>query len=270
VDLRQQRVLQSLRRVQAWCVANPGLVPAPVGSSASWSPLTRQLYGVSSIVTQMTEAAAQQGVQATQATLEASGEMGLRKHLRAELHVVTQVAQALRTTVPGIGVMKMPSTHMQAEALLKVADALRTQASPYEPVLVDHGLAPDFLAQLGDAISALRTSIDARGAARAGQVRATKQVALSIALGHQYVVIMDAALTKALRSNSAKLVEWKNAKRVTIKGVSASGIRRMATSSTTSTVTTPTLVADEIALEPPTPPSALVPIDTSGRDAKAA
>jgi hypothetical protein len=241
-----------------------------VGPPASWSPLTRQLDGLNTIVALSTEAAAQQGVQAKQATLEASDERALRKHLREEMHAVAQVAQALRKQVPGIGVIRMPSRSGQAEGLLEAADAFGKLAATYESVLVEHGLAADFVAQLGDAVAALRTSIDARGAARASGVSATKEVALSIALGHQYVVLMDAALTKALKNDPAKLAEWKHAKRVTIKGVPHTGIAGMATSRSTSPVTTPTLVPDSVEVATPTPPPESVPVAASEPDVRAA
>ncbi len=219
MNIRQQRVLQSLRRSQAFCVGNPGLVPPPVGPPDAWLPLTRQFDAVNSIIIRMTDAAAQQGVQARQLTLEATDEPSLRKHLRDEMLHVTQVAQALRHTVPGIGSLRMPSRNMQVEGLLKAAGALAKQAFTYESVLVEHGLPTDFVAQLQRAVTTLTASVDGRGAARAGVVSATKDIAASISLAQQYVKIMDAALSKALRSNPAKLAEWKNAKRVTLKGV---------------------------------------------------
>ena len=221
MNRRQQRVLQSLRRVQAWCAANPGLVPAPVGPPDTWSPITRQLDSLGAIVTVLSDAAAQQDVQARQTTLAATGERALRKHLRDEMHAVTQVAQALRKSVPGIGILKMPSPKVQVEGLLKAADALGKEAATYSSVLVENGLAPDFLAQLGSARSALETSIDARGAARAGRAKATKELTGSTNIAVQYVQIMDAALTKALKSDAPKLAEWKHAKRVTLVGVNS-------------------------------------------------
>jgi hypothetical protein len=52
-------------------------------------------------------------------------------------------------------------------------------------------------------------------------VSATKQVRMSLALGQQYVQIMDAALTKMLRDDAARLAEWKHAHRVVSKGTSS-------------------------------------------------
>ena len=221
MDTRQQRMLQALRRVQAWCAANPELVPAPVAPNSGWSPLTRQLDALNTIVGQVTAAAVEQGVQTTRATLDASDERSLRRRLREEMHAVTQVAQALRGSVPGIGILRMPSPAMRTEGLLEAADALAQQASTYTTVLVDHGLAPDFVAHLTSAASALKASLDGRGAARAGRVSATKQVRTALALGRQYVQIMDAALTKTLRDDAARLAEWKHARRVMLKGTSA-------------------------------------------------
>jgi hypothetical protein len=176
---------------------------------------------LNTIVAQATAAAAEQGVQTKRATLDASDERSLRKRLRAEMHAVTQVAQALRRNVPGIGILKMPPRQIRTEGLLESADALGTQASTYETVLVEHGLAPDFLTHLATAASALKASLDGRGAARAGRASATKQVHVAIALGLQYVQILDAALTKALRDDAARLTEWKHARRVTLKGTPA-------------------------------------------------
>ena len=145
---------------------------------------------------------------------------------------MSQVAQALKKTVPGIRVLIMPSPKVQVEGLLKAADAFITQASTYETVLVEHALPSDFVQQLQDAAAAVKTSVDGRGAARAGRVSATKQLAVSLSLGTRFVQILDAALTKALRTDPAKLAEWKNAKRITRVGVGTAGIR-----------TTPALVA---------------------------
>ena len=219
MDNRQQRVLQSLRRTQGWCAANPGLVPAPVGPSDAWVPLTRQLDALNSIVDRMTDAATQQGVQTALLTLEATDEQSLRKQLRSRMRQVTQVSQALRKVVPGIGTLRMPTSKLQVEGLLKAADALRKQAVTYQSVLIEHGLSGDFVAQLHRAMSTLEASIDGRGAARASGAGATKEVATSVTLAHQYLKIMDAALSMTLASSPAKLAEWKHAKRVTIKGV---------------------------------------------------
>lgn len=262
MDIRQQRVLQSHRRTLAWCAANPGLVPPAEGPPDAWVPITRQLATLHTFVTTSTDAAAQQIVLARQTTLEAAGEPTLRQHLRDEMHVAAQVAQALRKTVPGISIIKMPPPNAQSEGLLKEAEAFTRQAFTYETVLVEHGLAPNFIAQLRDGISALKASVDGRGAARAAQVSATKLLAVSLEQGSKFVTILDASITKALKSDSAKLAEWRNAKRVTLRGAPVTGGNTNGA--------TPTLVTQTAASAPLTPAPATLSAAVSGSDVKAA
>lgn len=238
----QQKLLQASRRVIAWCAANPGLVPPAEGPPAAWPPLTRQFDTLAIITNQLADAATQQQVQFVSSTLASTDEPVLRQHLRDELRVVTQVGQALKKQVPGIGILKMPKPGMQSEALLKSADVVIQQAATYESVLVEHGLASDFLAQLRSAMAALKASIDGRGAANAARASATKQVKVNVGLVHQYVKLMDAQLTKTLKTNPAKLAEWKTAKRVVIKGVLPAGAGAALTMLHTPADTAPALV----------------------------
>ena len=212
----QLRLLQALRRAIGWCLAHPEVVRPAEGPSDTWTPLTRQAVMLASIVATVQQAATQQGVTAKERTLAATDEPGLRNTLRAKLHSVTQVAQALRKQVPGINTLKMPSTNLQTEGFLKAAAALITRAATYETTLVEHGLAADFIAQLQSAVAALQASVDSRGSARGRQVVATKQVAATLALGKQYVHLMDVGISEALHNDPVKLAGWKHAKRVTL------------------------------------------------------
>lgn len=220
MELRQNRVLLCQRRVLAWCAANPGLVPPTAGPSDTWTPVTRQVDALNKVVAVATTSAAEQTVKGAQVTLDVSGEGTLRTRLRGQLRAVTKVAHALRKTVPGISVLKMPSPKARAEVLVKAAEAFIAQATTYETVLVEHTLPPDFVARLQASAGALQSSVDGRGAARGAQVSATKQLTDSLSLGMKYVRILDSALTTVLESDPAKLAEWKNISRITIKGVS--------------------------------------------------
>ena len=217
-----QNEQQRFRRVDAWSVVNPTLVPPPEGDPATWSPLTRMRQGLNVVAARMAGAAVQQEVQGAAWKLSASDEPALRAHLRDELRVVTQMARTLGKTVPGITTLKIPGWSLHSESFIKSADALITRAAVYESVLVEHGLAPDFVAQLRQAIAALKADVDARGVARAQQVNATAQLQECVKLGRTYVAQMDALLSKALRSDAPKLREWNNVKRAVVKGVAGS------------------------------------------------
>ena len=236
-----QRVLQAFHRVLSFGATNPTIIPPATGSSDTWAPLTRQLDAIGTITTQVTDAASDQLHQAANAKLDATSEPSLRKTLRDKMHAIAQVAQALKKTIPGIGTLKMPANSLQAAAVLKYAEGLKKQASTYESVLIEHGLGTDIIAQLQGAIAALQTSMNARGAAQTAQAGAGKQLSDGIALGLQYIKVMDAALTETLKSNPPKLAEWKKAKRITIKGVVSSN--RSTSAPVTTTPATPTPVA---------------------------
>lgn len=243
----QVKGLQSYRRAVAWGVANPQVIPPAEGDPASWSPLTRQCHVLSGIAADISDAASEQELLATTVTLDAADEPALQKHLRAELQVITQVAQALRTEVPGIGTMKMPPDGLATERLLNSANALMKQASAYQSVLIEHGLAPDFIAQVQQSIVALKASIDGRGSARATLKSTTKRLLVNVALGHRYVTLMDASLTKALRNDPVKLAEWKSAKRVV--AIAVAGKSDLAASMLASQPqTSPALVSQPVAV----------------------
>lgn len=257
---RQQRVLQALRRVAHFGATNTGIIPAPDGLPTTWTPLTRQLTTLTTIIARVADGASEQARHTTNTTLAATSEASLRSTLRAEMHVVTQVAQALRKSVPGIGVLKMPSSQVRVESLIKYADTLVKQATSFESVLIEHGLAPDFIAQVNGAIAALKASVDGRGTARSEMVSAGKQVRVGLEEGAQYVHLMDAALTKMLKSDPAKLALWKTAKRTTIKGVTNSTTN----SATASMIAHPTLALATPATATPAPatPAPIAHVDT--------
>ncbi len=234
---------QRFRRIDAWSVVNPTLVPPAEGDPATWSPLTRMRQGLNIVAAQMAGAAVQQEVHGAACKLSASDEPALRAHLRDELRVVTQMARTLGKTVPGITTLKMPSWSLHSESLIKSADALITRAAVYESVLVEHGLAPDFVAQVRQAIAALKAEVDARGVARSRQTNATSQLEECVKLGRQYVTQMDALISKALRLDAPKLREWKSVKRAVIKGVAGSVNSGAPSMLTASPGTTPALVS---------------------------
>src|SRR5437879_2088348 len=68
-------------------------------------------------------------------------------------------------------------------------------------------------------VTALKASIDARGVALSKRAGATTSVAGDFDLGRRIVSMIDASLTHALKSDSALLVSWRQAKRITVKPI---------------------------------------------------
>ncbi len=216
---QQGRALQAFRRVQAWFVQHPEVL---ANSGSSKDALAKQLDALAQVVDAMTAGATEQTTQKGQATLAAKDETVLRADVRSlHLKSIVTLAQGLRGKVPGMGVFKLPSRDMQSENLVHAAQALRTTAGVYKDVFVEHGLPADFLDQLDGAIAALKESVDARGIARSRVSGASKTLTSERSLGRQIVMMIDASLAHALKSDPPTLASWRQAKRVTLKGATS-------------------------------------------------
>jgi hypothetical protein len=209
----QERVLQSFRRVEGWFTANPQHV-------AENPSLGHQVETLTSIVSRITDHAAAQDTQHAQTLLISKDETEKRREvLSYEMAPIAKVARALRGTVPGIGVLMMPRKNVSTPELITAAAAMAQKAEIYKQVLLESGLPADFIEQMTAAAASLKAGFDGRGLARASQVAATRGVGSELALGRRVVSIIDAVVTRQLRSEPAKLAEWEQLKRVTVRGV---------------------------------------------------
>jgi hypothetical protein len=207
----EERVGQSLRRVEGWFAANPELV---AGNAA----LGTQVEALKGIVVRLTDHATAQDTQFAQSLLISKDEIDQRRVvLQHQMAPIAQVGRALRGTVPGIGVLTIPKANAPTAEIITAAEVLSQKAEIYKEVLVEHGLPADFIDQLKQAAAALKASVDGRGLARASMVAATRGVKSEVALGRRVVAIIDAVVTGLIRSNPVKLAEWRQLKRVTLK-----------------------------------------------------
>lgn len=182
----------------------------------------------------MTEHGVDQNTQMAQSLLVSKDECELRRDILSHhMATIVKVARALRGTIPGIGVMHMPKGNATTARIVTAATTMARQAEIYETVLVEHGLPQDFIAQLDKAAVALKGSLDARGEARAVRVGATRGIDSELSLGRRVVDIMDASFTRHLRRQPAKLAEWRNVKRVQVKGTSVRDLTAALQSSST-------------------------------------
>jgi hypothetical protein len=221
MNSQQERVLQSFRRVQSWFATYPEYsTKDPTGSPA----LATQLDALNGIVQRATEFAAEQDTQLAQSLLVSKDEREQRREvLSHHMASIAKVARALRGTIPGIGVLTMPKGNIQSAALITAAVVMARKAEVYASVMAEHGLPTDFARQLENAATKLKESLDARGRARGARAGATRGLESELALGRRVIDILDVALTRALRSQPARLAEWKSVKRVTLKGTAVRG-----------------------------------------------
>ncbi len=215
MNAHQQRVLQSFRRVHAWLVANAHY-------TESTPALAKQREALNEIVRRLSDSATTQHTQHAQSLLVAQDEIEKRcEVLSYQMAPIAQVARALRGTVPGIGVLSMPRWNSPTPSVVTTAMAMARNAEIYEEVLIEKGLPTDFIARLEASAAALKDSFDARGMARGARASATRGVAVDLALGRRVVAIIDAMLGRLLHLEPAKMAEWEQLKRVTVKGIVA-------------------------------------------------
>ena len=213
MDAYQERVLQSFRREGAWFRANPQYV-------ADNPQLGAQVEALDGIVIRMSDHAAAQDTQRAQSLLISKDEIEKRTEvLSHQMAPIAKVGRALQGTVPGIGVLSLPKGNVSTPELITAATAMAQKAEIYKDVLVESGLPADFIDQLTAATAALKGSIDGRGLARASRVAATRGVAAEMAQGRRIVAIIDAVVTRVLRSDPVKLAEWNQLKRIVVRGV---------------------------------------------------
>jgi len=211
---KEQRSLQSFRRVQGWAVAYTDIL------QAAPAPVSAHLEKLGEIVVRIESNATKQVGQHQLSTRESTDAEVRRVAVRIAMRPIAQVARSLRGTVFGISTIStMPNPNSDNEHLVVAANSMVENAATFRTALVEHGLQPDCIETLQTAATALKASVDARGNARATAVGARDGLRADVPQGKKLVSFIDAGLMPLLQNNHAALASWRNAKRVTIKGV---------------------------------------------------
>jgi hypothetical protein len=208
------RSLQSFRRVQGWAVAHDDILrAAPL-------PVSAYLVKLGEVVARIESNATKQVGQHQLSTRSATDAEVCRAAVRVAMRPIAQIARSLRGTVFGISaISKMPDPSWDNEHLVTAANSMVENAAIFRTTLIEHGLQPDCIETLQTAAAALKASVDARGIARATAVGARDGLRSDIPQGKTLVSRIDAGLMPLLQNDPAALASWKNAKRVTTKGV---------------------------------------------------
>jgi len=208
------RSLQSFRRVQGWSVAHDDIL------RAAPAPVSAHLAQLGEVVVRIESNATEQDAQHQLATRDATDAETRRSAVREAMRPIAQVGRTLRGTVFGISaISKMPNSHADNDRLVTAAYSMAENATIFTNTLIEHGLQPDCIEALRTAAEALKSSVDARGLAKARGVGASKGIRPEVTQGYKLVSLIDAGLMPLVRKNPAMLASWRNAKRVTTKGV---------------------------------------------------
>lgn len=214
VDTKKQRIIQSYRRVIEWEASRVGIL------QSAPAPIRAHFAGLREVVTQIETSAVTQDSQHGLRTRTATDANVRREAVREAMRPITKVARTLQGTVFGIGaIAQMPHASWDNEKLVTAANSMAVNSTAFAKALVDHGLQPDCIETLTTAAAALKSSIDARGNAKATAIGARDGVRAGLREGQKLVSLLDAGLTSFLKADPANLASWRNAKRITLKGV---------------------------------------------------
>jgi hypothetical protein len=211
----QKRTFQAFRRVEDWLGARPAM-------AALVAPLQAAL---GTILTALSDAGINQDAHLRSskgATAEASR---LRKELVADnMRLVARAAEsALPDVVKATAALQLPPKGTDDEGLYNSAGAMATAAEPHQQALVDAGMPANAISELRAVAAQFRGVVDARGQSVAERSGATKSIGVQLKKARKLVETISVIVTKALRSDPVTLAEWRQLKRVTVKGVQGSG-----------------------------------------------
>jgi hypothetical protein len=215
VQLKDTRALQRGRRVDGFLTVNPKVAGDP-----STPGIAEHHIALRDVIGEWGATAT--GQEATSLSVKgATAEIGhLTDLLRQEMRDVVTIARlAIPDVVKMTVSLQMPKDGIKGERLLIAADGLAVSADQYQDTLVKQGLPADGLARLRSVIQQLRAAIDARGQSIGSRRGSTEKITVLAKQAHKHVRTIDVLLNRVLKDNPALLAEWKQLKRVTIKGV---------------------------------------------------
>jgi len=210
MEQKQQRVLDSLRRVQDFLDAHAGILGALRTSAGG-----KQLADAIVALTSHTDI---QG--ATELAL--SGQMSHQRAVTSDLresHMmpIATFARAKLRGVPDFAALTKSGAGLQPKPLVRAARAMATAAAPPADAFTAAGFPADTVQQLSAAADALDQAIVDRANAQVQRVAATKGISQELKNGREAMEMLNAVVSKQLVKNASLLAGWRAAKRVTAK-----------------------------------------------------
>jgi hypothetical protein len=213
---RQGNTLQSLRGIQAFLDDHADTLGAVATSGA------RKKFDA------LVAAASEHVVMQSSSLLSARGATQKLYALREDLllgHMapIARLAAAELTLTPELSPLKMPRGKSSTEVLYAAAVGMGEAAEHHAAVLIDAGLAPDFVVKLRGAADALLAGVDARTQHRGAQQGGTRGLRESLRRARNSVRVLDAFIRYALKGNDALLASWDAVRRRPAKTGRAQG-----------------------------------------------
>ena len=118
---------------------------------------------------------------------------------------IVRMSRILRVDVPDLAAIRLPDERLGAAKLASAALEVAAIAEAHTDRFIALGLAPDFAAQLREAIERMTGAIDERAGCRSRRAGATAGLRTLLRLARHYVLVLD-SLVRISASDDATLV----------------------------------------------------------------
>jgi hypothetical protein len=208
MDTEETERFEAFRRVRDLGVEHASDFPAASLGSTLFAEL-----GV--VVTQIESLASTQESRVSSSRQGTQSRFFAREELLEEMEAIAQTARGIALDSPGLEHKFRPSRSLSATDLLTLARAFHADATPLAAEFIRHGLAADFLDDLGEAITAFEQEVTDRDLKRESQVSTTAAIGPLIAEGMKLLKHLNVVVRNIYRNNPAMLAAWTSASHIT-------------------------------------------------------
>ena len=206
MDRIGRSTLSSFQRVQEFLAQQPSTnVPAELGA---------QKLELENAIAQLLSEAVDQDASGRFVRAHTEHQRKLRDTLYVEhMQPISRVAREVFGVTGMDRAFLMPRGRTN-QPLIAAAGAMALAAERQKDVLLQHGLAPDFIEKLTSAASALDAARNAKVESNRRSLTATATVKAQLKRGRKAVRLLDAIIKPRLAGNPQLLAAWQSATRV--------------------------------------------------------
>ncbi|HEY0323056.1 MAG TPA: hypothetical protein VGC66_19020 [Pyrinomonadaceae bacterium] len=185
------------------------------GSDFSASSLGGQKFAsLNALVAEIDQLGAQQSEGSGAAQTSTAAKRAARNAVRSAMRAISDTAEAMESTHPGISnTFRMPKNNSD-EALINAARAFVTSATPLKNEFIQRELPATFIEDLTSAIQEFEGATGSRNLNTRKRVSATAALKDALERGMQLRRELDPIVRNKYRTNPAKIAAWESASRV--------------------------------------------------------
>jgi len=168
--------------------------------------------------TQLATFQQEQGAAADAAKTATATQAAARKDFYTKfMRPIARIAQArVKKGAPEFASLIVPLRGLRKAQFPAAAQTLTDTAAQHEADLLTGGMVADFLTQMKAALAQLVAATAASDESTSRRQAATQGIAAASLAARDAIVVLDAAIVPAVKSNASLLADWKASKRITV------------------------------------------------------